>query len=76
MCNHVGTTGVWDTCGHSGVWNPLGDNIIDASQDNVELLIAELDPDLLNQARNGERMLADSFDINKEHYSFKTIVGN
>ncbi|XOI99508.1 carbon-nitrogen hydrolase family protein [Paenibacillus polymyxa] len=76
MCNHVGTTGVWDTCGHSGVWNPLGDNIIDASQDNVELLIAELDPDLLNQARNGEKMLADSFDINKEHYSFKTIVGN
>ncbi|QYR24238.1 carbon-nitrogen hydrolase family protein [Paenibacillus sp. sptzw28] len=29
MCNHVGKTGVWDACGHSGIWNPLGDNIID-----------------------------------------------
>ncbi|MGQ8874227.1 carbon-nitrogen hydrolase family protein [Paenibacillus sp. TSA_86.1] len=76
MCNHVGKTGVWDACGHSGVWNPLGDNIVDGSPDEVELLIAELDPALLNQARKGEMMLADSRDINKEDYVIKTIVGN
>ncbi|GAF10676.1 carbon-nitrogen hydrolase family protein [Paenibacillus pini] len=75
MCNHVGKTGVWDACGHSGVWNPLGDNIIDGSQENVELLIAELDPALLNQARKGENMLADSFAIKEEQYSIK-IIGN
>ncbi|QYR20247.1 hypothetical protein KZ483_20780 [Paenibacillus sp. sptzw28] len=46
------------------------------SPEEVELLIAELDPALLNQAREGEQMLADSLDINKEHYFIKTITGN
>lgn len=75
MCNHVGRTGVWDTCGRSGVWNPLGDNIVDGSQDQVELLIAELDPTLLTQARDGEMMLADSFELDQQPYSIQTING-
>ncbi|MCM3172821.1 carbon-nitrogen hydrolase family protein [Paenibacillus sp. MER 99-2] len=75
MCNHVGRTGVWDTCGHSGVWNPLGDNIVDGSPDQAELLIADLDPALLKQARDGEMMLADSLELDQQPYSLQTIKG-
>ncbi|MBP1998990.1 putative amidohydrolase [Paenibacillus shirakamiensis] len=76
MCNHAGKTGVWDACGHSGVWSPLGDPITGASEGEIELLIAELDPTLLKQARDGENMLADSLNINKEQHCIKTILGN
>lgn len=47
MCNHVGKTGKWDATGKSAVWNPYGQLIKEASQDNEEVLIVELDPKLL-----------------------------
>ncbi|MCR4943388.1 MAG: carbon-nitrogen hydrolase family protein [Clostridium sp.] len=71
MCNYVGKTGVWDTAGSSGVWNPLGKLVKEASKDEEELLIVDLDPSKLKEAREGELMLQDSFDIN---YSFNELI--
>lgn len=71
MCNHVGKTGVWNTCGKSGIWSPLGEAIKEASENIPELLIAELDPNMLIQARNGEQMLADSMEF---HNQVETII--
>lgn len=67
MCNHVGKTGKWDATGKSAVWNPYGQLIKEASQDNEEVLIVELDPKLLKEAREAEKMLEDSFDLQKNY---------
>lgn len=48
MCNYVGKTGIWDTCGSSGVWNPLGKLVKEASSDEEEILIVDLDPRFIN----------------------------
>lgn len=71
MCNHVGKTGIWDACGSSAVWNPFGQIIAEASEANSELIIADLDPNILIEARKSEQMLADSFKI---QYNSKKII--
>ena len=42
MCNFIGKTGAWDTCGSSAVWNPKGDIISEASAEKSELLVVDL----------------------------------
>ncbi|MDQ0195349.1 carbon-nitrogen hydrolase family protein [Paenibacillus wynnii] len=63
MANHAGKTGVWDACGGSAVWNPFGQLIEEASEAESEIIIVDLDPNMLREARTAERMLADSLDI-------------
>lgn len=60
VSNHVGKTGIWDTCGQSGVWSPLGTKILQGDVDKSELLYIELSPKALKEARKKESMLLDS----------------
>ena len=73
MCNHVGKTGKWDATGKSAVWNPYGQLIKEASQDNEEVLIVELDPKLLKEAREAEKMLEDSLDLHEKSYDINKV---
>ncbi|MES4904546.1 MULTISPECIES: carbon-nitrogen hydrolase family protein [unclassified Streptomyces] len=59
LANHVGTTGGWDTCGASAVWDPTGRLVAEAGPSERELLVADLDPDHLRRAREAHTMLAD-----------------
>lgn len=63
MANHAGKTGMWDACGSSAVWNPFGQIIAEASETESEVIITDLDPNTLREARTAERMLADSLEI-------------
>ena len=63
MTNHAGKTGVWDACGGSAVWNPFGQLVAEASESESEVLLVDLDPSTLREARTAERMLADSVGI-------------
>lgn len=74
MCNFVGKTGIWDSCGSSGVWDPLGKVISEASSDDEELLVVDLIPEKLKEARAAEQMLVDSFNINYNSNSDKNIL--
>ncbi|MBO0468541.1 carbon-nitrogen hydrolase family protein [Enterococcus plantarum] len=60
VANHVGKTGIWDTCGQSGVWSPLGTKILKGETDKAGLLSIKLSPDVLEEARKKESMLLDS----------------
>ncbi|MBB3112257.1 putative amidohydrolase [Paenibacillus phyllosphaerae] len=63
MTNHAGKTGVWDACGASGIWSPMGQLIVAASESEAELIVADLHPEALQAARKAEHMLADSVGI-------------
>lgn len=60
MTNHVGKTGDWKTCGISGIWNPMGHLIRGASDTKRDLVIGNLCPNDIKEARVGEQMLVDS----------------
>ncbi|AXX64474.1 carbon-nitrogen hydrolase family protein [Bombilactobacillus bombi] len=60
MTNYVGKTGDWQTCGASGIWNPMGHLIAGASETEPNLIIADLCPNDIKEARLGEQMLSDS----------------
>jgi predicted amidohydrolase len=74
MCNYVGKTGIWDTCGSSGVWDPLGKIVSEASSDNEQLLVVDLNPDKLKKARDSEQMLVDSFNKNYDFNNIENIL--
>lgn len=57
--NYCGTTGSWEACGRSGVWSPLGECMAEASENNSELLIADLHAGAIHDARESEHMLRD-----------------
>ncbi|MEU5028317.1 carbon-nitrogen hydrolase family protein [Streptomyces milbemycinicus] len=59
LANHVGTTGGWDTCGASAVWDPTGRLVAEAGPTEAELVVADLDPEHLRRAREAHTMLAD-----------------
>jgi predicted amidohydrolase len=42
LSNHVGTTGGWEACGHSAVWDTSGEIIAVGSESMAEMVIAEL----------------------------------
>ncbi|MBE6046937.1 MAG: carbon-nitrogen hydrolase family protein [Clostridium sp.] len=73
MCNHVGTTGIWNACGSSAVWGPLGKVVDEASADDEELLVVDLDPAKLKEAREGELMLSDSFNASYTLNDIKNV---
>ncbi|MGY0059438.1 nitrilase-related carbon-nitrogen hydrolase [Streptomyces sp. LZ34] len=59
LANHVGTTGGWNTCGASAVWDPTGRLVAEAGPTEQELVVADLDPEHLLCAREAHTMLAD-----------------
>ncbi|CCP04905.1 hydrolase, carbon-nitrogen family [Erwinia amylovora Ea644] len=59
MSNHVGTTGGWQACGGSAVWDPYGKIMVEASAESTEVIVAELDPAFLHDMRGRENMLND-----------------
>ncbi|MEH7463803.1 carbon-nitrogen hydrolase family protein [Bacillus thuringiensis] len=73
MANHAGKTGVWDACGGSAIWSPLGELIVEASEDEPQVIIADLDPSKLKEARDVEKMLTDSFKIPYTPQEIKNI---
>ena len=72
MSNHAGKTGIWDACGSSAVWNPFGQIIAEASETASEVIIVDLDPNILREARAAEQMLAESFQI--QHNPEKIVI--
>ncbi|UYY98650.1 carbon-nitrogen hydrolase family protein [Peribacillus frigoritolerans] len=76
MVNHAGKTGVWDACGSSAIWNPFGQLIAEASETEPEVIIVDLDPNQLREARNAENMLVDSFDVQHNSEKIETIRMN
>lgn len=58
MSNYCGTTGGWEACGGSGVWSPMGKCIVQADE-TPALLIADLKPEAVHEARESEHMLDD-----------------
>ncbi|MET8545042.1 carbon-nitrogen hydrolase family protein [Kitasatospora sp. NPDC004799] len=59
LANHIGHTGGWHTCGGSAVWGPDGRLIAEASEDQRELVVVDLDPTVLRRTRESEPLLAD-----------------
>jgi predicted amidohydrolase len=59
LANLVGTTGGWDTCGSSAVWDPLGRLVAEAGPADAELLVADLDPEVLRACRERHPWQAD-----------------
>ncbi|WP_042959216.1 carbon-nitrogen hydrolase family protein [Erwinia tasmaniensis] len=59
MSNHVGRTGGWQACGGSAVWDPYGKLIAEASAEDTEVIVTELDPAFLRDMRGRESMLSD-----------------
>ncbi|MFZ4831820.1 carbon-nitrogen hydrolase family protein [Rouxiella sp. Mn2063] len=59
MSNHVGRTGGWQACGSSAVWGPYGNVLSEANETQTAVIVADLDPSVLKQVREGESMLAD-----------------
>lgn len=59
MSNHIGSTGSWNACGKSGVWDPFGRLLAEANVDEQCVLSVDLDPDVLHTMRTRETMLAD-----------------
>jgi 5-aminopentanamidase len=59
MSNYCGVTGGWEACGNSGVWNPFGEPIAHAGEDDPELIVVELTPEVLREARSQKTMLRD-----------------
>jgi predicted amidohydrolase len=59
LANHVGSTGGWNTCGSSAVWDPTGRLVAEAGEDGRELVVADLDPDRLRAARAAHPVLDD-----------------
>jgi len=62
LANHVGTTGGWQACGSSAVWDPTGRLIAEAGPTDPELVVVDFDPEHLRQARETHTMLADFTD--------------
>ncbi len=60
MTNYVGPTGDWQACGSSGAWDPFGKLITRASETEPELVLVTLNPTLIQQTRDSERMLFDA----------------
>lgn len=59
MSNHIGKTGGWNACGSSGIWDPFGNLLAEASVDIQSILSVDLDPAALHNIRARETMLAD-----------------
>ncbi|MET7937620.1 carbon-nitrogen hydrolase family protein [Streptomyces sp. NPDC005322] len=59
LANHVGTTGGWNTCGSSAIWDPTGRLAAEAGSTEQELVVAELDPERLRCAREVHTVLTD-----------------
>ncbi len=57
-CNRVGDSGEWSFFGHSGVYDPSGELIAGAA-DEETLVTADLDLDLVDQARQAVTILED-----------------
>lgn len=59
MSNHIGITGGWNACGSSAVWDPMGDLVAEAASDSQGLVVVDLDPSRIEEARAREPMLDD-----------------
>jgi omega-amidase len=57
-CNRVGKSGEWNFFGHSGVYDPWGELIAGAA-DEETLVTADLDLDLVDQARQSMTVFED-----------------
>ncbi|MFJ8645188.1 carbon-nitrogen hydrolase family protein [Streptomyces sp. NPDC093546] len=62
LANHVGVTGGWHTCGGSGVWGPDGRLVAEAGPEKREIVAADLDPEVLREAREARPVLRDLHD--------------
>ncbi|MET9426335.1 MULTISPECIES: carbon-nitrogen hydrolase family protein [unclassified Streptomyces] len=62
LANHVGVTGGWHTCGGSGVWGPDGRLVAEAGPEKREIVVADLDPEMLREAREARPVLRDLHD--------------
>ena len=59
LANHVGPAGGRDACGGSAIWRPDGLLLAEAGPTDDELLIGDLDPRVLREAREDLQMLTD-----------------
>ncbi|WP_083974852.1 carbon-nitrogen hydrolase family protein [Kitasatospora mediocidica] len=59
LANQVGPLGAWQACGGSAIWRPDGALLAEAGSAKSELLIQDLDPQLLREARKDLLMLTD-----------------
>jgi len=57
-CNRVGGSGEWSFFGHSGVYDPSGELIAGAADEEI-LVTADLDLDLVDQARQSMTVFED-----------------
>ncbi|MER6346543.1 carbon-nitrogen hydrolase family protein [Streptomyces sp. NPDC001595] len=58
LANHVGTTGGWQACGGSAVWDATGRLVAEAGPSDPALVVVELDPEHLRRARQNHSVLA------------------
>ena len=59
LANHTGPSGRWQATGGSAIWRPDGQLLAEAGPDETTLVIGDLDPRLLHEARQRNAMLAD-----------------
>ncbi|MBT2493685.1 carbon-nitrogen hydrolase family protein [Streptomyces sp. ISL-96] len=59
LANHSGSSGPYQGCGQSAVWNPDGTLLVDAGTADPGLATARLDPQVLARCRAEEPVLVD-----------------